>query len=215
MFLIVPVLFLISGCSVSFFNGYQKDPLYVGGDPVSWFRTDSGHFLFNTKIDMMKNHLSGLMVIKPLASGSCRVVFITGVGLKLFDMEFFPEKPVQVHYIIDAMNRRALVNTLTNDLELVLMTRVKARKPGVLRHRHSQDIVFRYRDKGRKNDYTVALPDERPYQALQTAGIFRKVKADFSGSVPAGLDSVKIDHFNIRLKINLYRIIEENNHVGK
>ena len=215
MVLIVLILFFISGCSVSLFNGYQKDLRYGGEEPVSWFRADSGHFLFTTKIDMMKNHLSGLMVIKPLASGSCRVVFITEVGLKLLDMEFHPEKPVQIHYIIDAMNRRALLNTLTNDLELVLMTRVPASEPKVLRPRHSQDIVFRYRDNGRKNDYTVALPDGRPYHVLQTAGIFKKVKADFFGTVTAGLDSIKIDHYNIRLKINLYRIIEENNHAGE
>ena len=38
--------------------------------PVSWFHSDTSHYLFNTKIDILKNHFSGLMVIKPEGAGT-------------------------------------------------------------------------------------------------------------------------------------------------
>ena len=82
---------MYSGCSFGLLEGYQKTE-QVSIAPVSWFKTDSDHLLMNTTIDVMKNHFSGLMVIKSLTNGGYRVVFITEVGLKIFDMEFVPGK---------------------------------------------------------------------------------------------------------------------------
>ena len=212
--LILVSLFFISGCSVSLFNGYQKDPGYTGEAPMSWFKADSGHFLFHTRIDIMKNHLSGLMVIKPMTGETYRVVFITEVGLKIFDMEFFADKPAKVHYIMEAMDRNVIVNTLTNDIGLILMTRISSQKPSVFRDKSTRKIAFRYRDKGRKYYYHVSGEDGRFYKVVQKAGMARKVYADLYGNEVSGIDSIKISHFAVKLSINLYRIIEDSNHAA-
>jgi hypothetical protein len=209
------LLLLLNSCSISLFNGYHHQANYTGKAPASWFLSDTGHFLFNTKIDLMKNHFSGLMIIKPVTGGSYRVVFITEVGLKIFDMEFLPDKQVKVHYLMDAMNKKALIKTLTNDISLVLMNRLSDGQPDVLRHRNSQDIIYRYRDKSRKSFYHLNEVNDRPYQVKQTAGIINKVKAELYGNPASGIDSVKITHYNLRLSINLYRIIEVTNDVAE
>jgi hypothetical protein len=213
--LILLSVFFFSGCSVSLFKGYQKDPGYTGAEPVSWFVTDSGHFLFSTKIDMMKNHLSGLMVIKPMTGDTYRVVFITEVGLKIFDMEFFAAKPAKVHYIIEAMDRNIVVNTLTNDIGLILMTRISGLKPNVFRDKSTQKIAFRYRDNGKKYYYQVSGDEGRFYKVVHKSGMAGKVHADLYGNEVSGIDSIKISHFNVKLSINLYRIIEDSNHAAE
>ena len=211
--LLLPLLLLlVTSCSISLFNGYQRNGIDTGNTPVSWFQSDTGHFLFNTKMDLMKNHFSGLMVIKPVSRDNYRVVFITEVGLKIFDMEFFPDQKVKVHYIMDAMNKRALIKTLSNDISLILMNRYGNLKPDLLHEKASRDVVYRFRDKGRKC-YYYAQGGEKPYRILQTGGITKKVNANLYGNNASGIDSVKISHYNIRLSIGLYRINEETKNV--
>lgn len=206
LLLLLPLL--LNSCSLSLFPGYHRQAETDAVAPASWFQSDSSHFLFNTKIDLMKDHFSGLMVVKPFPDSSYRVVFLTEVGLKIFDLEFMPDRQVKVHYMMDAMNRKALVNTLSNDISLVLMNGLQRLQPEVLGLKDSHDLVFRFKIGSRKNCYYVASQNNRPYLARQVAGISRKVTADLYGNPHAGIDSVKIKHDNLRLAISLYRIIE-------
>jgi hypothetical protein len=215
LLLLMLLLHLLNGCSVSMFNGYHRNGADAGFTPVSWFQSDTGYYLFNTNIDLIKNHFSGLMVIKPMTGGIYRVVFMTEVGLKIFDMEYFPDKPVRVHYIMDAMNRKALVNVLSNDISLMLMNRFAGVKPDLLNKKTSGDLVFRFRDKGRKYYYHVAENDGKPYKVLQTGRIVNKVNVNFYGSAASGIDSVIISHYNLRLSLGLYRINKEANNVAE
>ncbi len=210
----LPLLLTISSCSLSLFPGYHRQNESVAITPVSWFQPDSAHFLFNTKVDLMKNHFSGLMVVKPYPNGSYRVVFITEVGLKIFDLEFLPDSQVKAHFIMDAMNRKSLVNTLSNDISLVLMNGLQGIQPEVLGLTDSQDLVFRYKKGNRKNYYFIGADCNKPYLARQVAGITNKVSAHLYGNPVTGIDSVKIKHDNFRLAIILYRIIE-NNHAAE
>jgi hypothetical protein len=162
----------------------------------------------------MKNNLTGLIVVKPLTGGSYRVVFLTEVGIKIFDIEFLTNRETKIHYIMDAMNRKALINTLTNDIRLVLMNGLSNLDYELLTQRHSTDTLFRYRDKRKKSYYFTAGSNDRPYFVKQTSCFANKVSADLYGT-DAGIDSIKIAHYNLRLKIALYRIREENNNVAE
>lgn len=208
----LPLLLLFSGCSLSLFPGYHPLTDSRAVFPVSWFQSDSGHFLFNTKIDLMRDHFSGLMVIKPENGKSYRVVFLTEVGLKVFDMEFMPGGQMKVHYIVDAINRKMLINKLSNDLSLVLMNGMSAIQFDILSHKDSKDIIFRYNHGNKRNYYFLNGTNNQPYLARQTAGLANKVRVSFFGNPVTGIDSLKIKHDNFRLNINLYRI-NENSYV--
>ncbi len=148
------------------------------------------------------------MVVKPLPANHCRVVFLTEVGIKIFDMEFSSDSAAKVHYIMETMNKKALVNTLTRDISLVLMSPGSGITPECLSKKKSDDLVYLYRDMGRRNYYHVKSPSDNPYLARQTGCITSKVKARLYGNSDSGLDSVLIRHENIRLSLNLYRVKE-------
>ncbi len=204
--LLLPLL--LASCSLSLFPGYRPCSTAPAAAPKSWFASDSGHYLFNTSIDIYKKHFSGLMVVKPLPANHYRVVFLTEVGIKIFDMEFSADSAAKVHYIMEAMNRKALVNTLSRDISLVLMGAKTGIAPECLRQRKSDSWVYLYRDQNRKNYYFVESSSVNPYLARQTGCITSKVMARLYGSTESGLDSVLIRHENIRLSLNLYRIKE-------
>ena len=207
LFSLLLPLFL-TGCSLSLFPGYQSCSVAPAASPKSWFAPDSGHFLFNTSIDIYKKHFSGLMVVKPMPEDNYRVVFLTEVGIKIFDLEFSADSAAKVHYMMEAMNRKALVNTLTRDISLVLMNPKSGTTPECLQQRKSDDLVYLYREQSRKNYYFVRSPSDNPYLAKQAGCITNKVKARLFGNTESGLDSVLIRHENIRLSLNLYRIKE-------
>jgi len=195
---------LLGSCSFTVFNGYRHNGQYSGGKPVSWFRQDTGVVVFNTTIDMMKHHFSGLMVIKPLPDDAYRVIFITEVGLKIFDMEF-TRREVIIHYFMEAMNKKALVNTLTHDIGLVLMTEHAAQTPAALREKSSGATVLKYRENGRRNYYRL---DEtgKTNKIVQTGCILNKVQADFYSTGNNRVDSICIAHYHMNLLIKLSRI---------
>ena len=144
------------------------------------------------------------MVVKPLPDEAYRVVFITEVGLKIFDMEFTHQEVI-IHYFMEAMNKKALVKTLTRDIGLVLMRELAAQTPVTLHEKTSGKPVFMVRENGRRNYYRLNASG-KPIHIIQTGRVLNKVKADFYGTDDSRLDSIRIAHFHINLLIKLSRI---------
>jgi hypothetical protein len=204
---LLTLLFLLNSCSFGLLEGYQKSA-QVSIAPVSWFRTDSDHLLMNTTIDVMKNHFSGLMVIKSEPDEGFRIVFITETGLKIFDMEFFQEAPVKVHYFMEALNKKILVKTLSGDLKLLLVLPGKDEKTVVYESLSAPQIV-KYKNKRMRNYYEISPRTGKPIQAFQTSGTSKKVRIDYYSEKGETIDSVKIIHEHVKLRIDM-RLINEN-----
>ncbi len=67
------------------------------------------------------NELSGLMVMKKTPSGF-RVVFLSELGLKYFDMEFLmAENEVKEHFINSMLDRKPVREKLKSGLQLIFM----------------------------------------------------------------------------------------------
>jgi hypothetical protein len=208
------VALFLGSCSFSVLNGYHRGCDDGTIAPVSWFLADSGYLLLNTRIDMLNNHFSGLMVVKPLPNLEYRVVFITEIGLKIWDFEFSPHKPVKVHYIMDALNRKKILKTLFQDIGLMLMTVTENEKPVVLRDRSTGELVFKYKERGLRYYYHNFTGTGRAANALVASRLIKKAKADFYSSDGFRIDSVKLAHYKVKLRIQLFRI-EDTNHAGQ
>ena len=79
--------------------------------------------LYNTTVDVVGNHLSGLLLIKKMPDSSTRLVFSNEMGFTFFDFEFAADGNFKVYSIIKKMNKRSVIKTLQHDFELVLMNR--------------------------------------------------------------------------------------------
>ncbi len=77
--------------------------------------------LYNTQVDVLQHHFSGLLLFKPMDNGSMRVVFLTETGLKFFDFEFGENGSFTKHYVLPKMDKKAVVKTLRKDFEMILM----------------------------------------------------------------------------------------------
>lgn len=207
-------MLICMSCSRSLFPGYDLDRSLDNAqpEPETWFSQDTGHYLFNTGIDVMKRHFSGLMVVKQTAKDTFRVIMITEVGLKVMDLEFFPSGAMKVHYIMDPMNKKMLIKTLSQDISMILMNSLEGRDNKKLRDRKN-NLVFRYRFGRKKIYYKIEEGFPGPVHAWLTKGFSKKVHADFYGKLNKP-DSVKIEHDNFALSITLNRI-EETSHADE
>jgi hypothetical protein len=205
--LLAIIILILNGCSFGLLEGYNKTA-GVSIEPVSWFKTDSDHLLMNTTIDVMKNHFSGLMVIKSQPGGGYRTVFITEIGLKIFDMEFLPGKPVVVHYFMEALNKKILVKTLSGDMRLLLVQPAMDERPMVYRS-PSGGTMVKYKNKGVRNYYGISSATFKPVQAFQTSRTSKKVQIEYFSREGAKIDSIHIIHDHVNLRIGMH-LINEN-----
>jgi hypothetical protein len=210
---LVILCLVMNSCTFGLLEGYRKtEPVSV--TPVSWFKTDSDHLLMNARIDVMKNHFSGLMVIKSLPDSSYRVVFLTEVGLKVFDMEFVPGEPVKVHYFMDALNKKILITTLSADLKLLLIQMEEDRKT-IEYDSSSSKKMIRYKNKCTRDYYEISALTGKPIRAYTVSGISKKARVEYYSMDGIRIDSVNIVHYHVDLRIGMHLINEKSQDVVK
>ena len=122
------IIALLYGCSLSISNRYkkiEKRKLHTNEiKPI--FNQDTSSYLFKAEIRLYKNYFSGLLVIKHIDSTSTRVVFITEMGLKIFDFEFCKVTKDNrdgfiAHYCMEAINKKTILSLLKKDFGLITM----------------------------------------------------------------------------------------------
>ncbi len=95
----------------------------ISGDPscIQQFKPALGTAMYNTQVDVVGKHLSGILVMKRMEDSSTRIVFTSEMGLTFFDFAFLGDGTFKVYRIMDKMNKKAVIKTLRKDFELILM----------------------------------------------------------------------------------------------
>lgn len=122
-------LFLLMGCSAVYRN-MPKGRGYPAC--LQKFKPGFTKALYNTKVDVMGKHLSGLLLIKAMPDSSTRLVFSNEMGFTYFDFEFAASGVFKVYSILPQMDKKAVRTTLRKDFELVLMQHLDTAKQFVL-----------------------------------------------------------------------------------
>ena len=117
--LLISMLIATSSCSI---KGYklitesEKDKIVA---PYI-FDDDFEKALYKTSINIYDNEITGLTLFKKTDS-AIRVVSMSELGIKYFDFEFpFDQlKPATVHYVMEPLNKKILINLLLEDFNLL------------------------------------------------------------------------------------------------
>jgi hypothetical protein len=139
-------LFFLLACS-SVYSKMEK----TTADPACLlkFKPQFSKELYNTKVDVMGKHLSGLLLIKAMPDSSTRLVFSNEMGFKYFDFEFSYGGAFKVYYILPQMDKKAVRKTLRKDFELLLMQHLNTKKEFYLK----KDGLFYYGFTQTKGNY--------------------------------------------------------------
>ncbi len=118
--LTILTIVISSSCSVT---GYKSisDTKDINVAAIQIFDDNFTKAIYKTDINIYSNNLTGITVVKKLDS-SIRVVSMSEMGMKYFDFEFpgNQQKEPIVHYIMEPLNKKLLVNMIKKDFELLL-----------------------------------------------------------------------------------------------
>jgi len=159
--------------------------------------------LYNTQVDVVGNHLSGLLLIKKMPDSSTRMVFSNEMGFKFFDFEFAADGNFKVYSIIKKMNKKAVLKTLRHDFELVLMQDID--KPVSVRQKNG--LIY----------YVFAQPKGYNYYIMDSTGktllgmeraskkktIVEAIMTNYSNGIP---DTIGISHKTFSFTIGLKKL---------
>ena len=76
---------------------------------------------YSAQVKALNNDFSGILLFKPMADSSLRIVFTNQFGITFFDFEFSQNGDFVKHFILPQMDKEAVVNLLRKDFEMLLM----------------------------------------------------------------------------------------------
>src|SRR6187402_1932792 len=91
------LLLFLFGCSPTYMQ-MQTTTGNING--LAKFKPAFSVALYKTEVDVVGNHLSGLLLIKKMPDSSTRMVFSNEMGLKFFDFEFTTDGNFKVYFIM-------------------------------------------------------------------------------------------------------------------
>lgn len=160
--------------------------------------------LYNTTVDVVGNHLSGLLLIKKMPDSSTRMVFSNEMGFSFFDFEFKPGGEFKVYSIMKKLNKKSVIKTLQHDFELILMNNLDNSKAIVKTSEGLTYFIFP-QSKGYNYYITNQSGDElvRMERASNKKTIVEAVMKNYLNGIP---DTIGISHKTFEFNIGLKRI---------
>jgi hypothetical protein len=160
--------------------------------------------LYNTQVDVVGIHLSGLLLIKKMPDSSTRIVFSNEMGFKFFDFEFAPDGNFKVFSVIKQMNKKSVLKTLRKDFELILMEHLDSNSVSVRTKDELLYFVF-----PQVKGYNYYITDStgnklvRMERASKRKTIVEAIMKDYVNGMP---DTIGISHKTFNFTIGLKRI---------
>jgi hypothetical protein len=195
------LLVLMFGCSSAY---RDLQPVSAPAAALDKFKPAFSVALYNTQVDVVGNHLSGILLIKKMPDSSIRLVFSNQVGFKFFDFAYLPDGSFKVYSIIDQMNKKAVIKTLRKDFELLLMNNLDSSK---LVTRSAEGLIYySFRQSSGYNHYITNAGGDtlvRMERASKRKPVMVAIMKNYQKGIP---DTIGVSHKKFEFTIGLKRI---------
>ena len=192
--------FILVGC-----GSVYKELQTTSGDvnSLQQFKPRFTIALYKASVDVVGNHLSGLLLIKKMPDSTLRMVFSNEIGFKFFDFEFSPSGEFKVYSIIKKMNKKSVLKTLRKDLELLLMQNLDNSKAGIRTDSNNDTYYIFPQTKGYNCYITHGTELVRMERSSKTKPVATMIMKNYINGIP---DTIGITHQNFNFTIGLKRI---------
>ena len=201
--LFISYLLILTACSSSY-KHLQKTQEDVSC--IEKFKPDFSNALYYTEINVTGKHLSGLLVIKLMPDGSTRMVFANEAGFKFFDFEFAANGNFKVFYIIDAMNKKAVITTLRKDFEIIMMQQANRQHGYMSRNLDSGYNYYAFPQQKGFNYYITDTSCSKLIRLERASSKKAVVKIQMQDYINRLPDTIGITHTNFSFDIGLKRL---------
>ena len=184
----------------------HKSTLFPDADISSLvkFKPDFSLALYNANIEVVGNHLGGLLLIKKMPDSSIRFVFSNEMGYSFFDFEFAQSGLFKVHSIIKKLNKKLVIKTLQHDFELVLMNQLNLLHASV--RKENEHMIFTFPQAKGFNNYIMNKEGTELELMRRTSNkktLVEAIMKNYTDGIP---DTMGISHKTFEFNIGLKRI---------
>ena len=194
-------LLFVLGCSPSY---KQMQSATADVNVLQKFKPVFTVALYNTTVDVVGNHLSGLLLIKKMSDSSTRMVFSNEMGFGFFDFEFKTDGDFKVHSIMKKLNKKSVIKTLQHDFELVLMNKLDNSNAVVKTNEGLNYFIF---PQSKGFNYYITNQNGAELVRMERASnkktIVEAVMKNYQNGIP---DTISITHKTFEFNIGLKRI---------
>ena len=189
-------LVLVSCGSVT--KNYTPKKLDKSTIEIPYFSDSNTDYIYKTNITVYGHEISGIFIAKKINDTTHRVVFTTEFGNKLLDFEI-SEKTFKVNSIVSELDRKILINTLTEDFRLLL------KKEYVIEEQFENETnnIYKSKDGNRDNYLFISKKDQKLEKVVNASKTKEKITLLFSSENNIFAENIQIIHQNIKLKIEL------------
>lgn len=110
------LLLLVSSCSISRYKHATGDRVFLSEKLLTPVLKPGQPLKYKATIDVLKNHLSGLLIVKQTDSATVHFVFVTELGMKLFDFTY-SNNAMKAEYVFEPLNKPKLIQSLMNNFK--------------------------------------------------------------------------------------------------
>jgi len=163
-----------------------------------YFSNTKTDYVYKAKIDVNKNHLGGLLIVKKIAENHHRVVFTTEFGNKIFDFEFI-DNVFKMNAILDKLNKKIVVNALKKDFQLLV-----TENNSVTKKFNSLDHTIYQTNLNNKDNYYFVNKNKNLLENIIMASKHKeKVSLLFDEVISSLARNINITHHNFNMTIQL------------
>ena len=170
--LLLSSFLLLSGCAVSKYKHLHCDKIVMNGRNLAPVVPASGLVKYKASIDVLKNHLTGILIVKRTDSLSTRLVFVTELGMKMFDFEA-KNNTLNAVFVFDPLNKPALIDALKRNFNNLLLLNAYGQETAMCTKGNKR--IFGIKSAKNKRYYTV---EDTGTQAASLQETFHKRKRD-------------------------------------
>ncbi|BEV04850.1 hypothetical protein [Chryseobacterium gambrini] len=160
-------------------------------------------YVYKCQMDIYKNHVSGILIIKKISETTHRVVLTSDFGNKLIDFEI-SEDDFKLNYVLPDLDKKIVINFLRNDFQQLL----KQKYPVTDSFENENSKI--YLSKMDKKEYYLFFNKENNLlkQIVYTKNKKEKIDFTFDAKKNTFADSLNLQHKDFKINIKLFQITE-------
>ena len=160
-------------------------------------------YVYKCQMDIYKNHVSGILIIKKLNDATHRVVLTSDFGNKLIDFEISGDN-FKLNYVLADLDKKIVINFLKNDFQQLL----KQKYPVNESFENEKSKI--YLSKLDKKQYYLFFNKENGLlnQIIYTKNDKEKIDFTFEAKKHIFADSLNLQHKDFKINIKLFQITE-------
>ena len=113
------LLTIFNSCRISKFkHSTECNRVIITSNAFSPVLNETKALKYKGSIDVLKNHLTGIVIVKKTDSASTHIVFVTEIGMKMFDFEW-KNNEMKVVYVFEPLNKPTLINALATNFKSI------------------------------------------------------------------------------------------------